>query len=190
MDKRQNQKKRSDTGRCLRRFCVISVLMFCSCIAGRGTFYVPVDMSLYQINCGSHTIRFNSLFTDGFAVVYYFGVPLVPLFNHSDTDTNLEVDITVHSDKEAVFDIELSDVEVKLPESGVGASPKTRKTKVESRMPEKPWFYRTTRFTFDLDRSQISEYSLTFPNGLNGCGIPDIPFRKNVRSEWAEVVNR
>ena len=160
------------------------VLLVEGCTAGRGVFFVPDTRAQYE--CGPYTVRPDGIFADGFAVLYYI-VPLAPLFHSSDTPSRLEVDITVHS-VQPVFEVSEDDVRIRLSDPDVLYRPIARTVKTNSRLPEKPWYYQTTRFTFDLDRSTISNYVLTFPSGLHGCRIPDTAYRKEVRTEMMTPV--
>jgi hypothetical protein len=136
--------------------------------------FAPMVVSLdpenqAQYHCGPYTVRSD--------------LAPSPLINFSNTPLRLEVDITVHS-VQPVFELAENDVRVRLPGSDALYPPIARTVTYDTQLPQKPWYFKVTRFTFDIDPSTISGYVLTFPSGLHGCVIPDIKYRKVIRPAW------
>lgn len=167
----------------MRIFPLILAIMLSGCIAGKVVTISPKEVH-HQYVCEPFTIRPDGIFSDGFAVLYYI-VPLWPLTNNSDTSYSLEIPITIHSDKEPVFDFVLQDVMVRIPELQSDIAARSIKKITETAFPNKPWYYKTFKFTFDIDRNLLSEFTLIFPNPVHDCKIPDTPY---VRKEKWHII--
>jgi len=163
-----------------------AALLLGGCIAGKATMFAPVAGPNAQYACGTATIRPDDFFSDGFVVLYYI-VPLVPVPNASETESSLEFPITIHSEVEPVFDLTVQDVSVRIPNVQKAVHP----IKVELIVNvEKPWYYKTFKFTFDVDRHQLNEFVLIFAKPLHGCDIPDTPYVKKEETHYITPGNR
>jgi hypothetical protein len=97
----------------------------------------------------------------------------------------LEVPVTIHSAAEPVFDVTVSDVQIQIVKTGEIISPVTVALDVDSQIPNKPWYYKTFRFTFPINRHTTDDFLLVFPKPINGCPVSTARYKKDSRTHWA-----
>lgn len=164
---------------------LLTSLVLTGCVAGNTTMISPAP--LVQYTCGNVTVRPDGFYSDGFGVLYYV-VPLAPLPKSSETESELELPITVHSAVEPVFDLTVQDVAVHIPNVAETIRPTRVKIITENALPGKPWYYKTFKFTFPVDRHRLNDFVLAFSKPLHGCDIPDTRYVKEQTSHFISPV--
>jgi hypothetical protein len=174
---------------------LVCVFSFYGCVAGKAEYYVPTLEQSYgntensfSYKCGNYIITLDSFCSDGFMLMYYL-IPLAPIPPDSKTKTDLEIQITISSKVEPVFDLTLNDIQVKIPGTEGMLFPYKILIISECSLPEEPWFRKTFRFLFHADRHKISKFTLTFPHKINGCDLPPVNFCKEIHKYYMTPIN-
>ena len=165
---------------------IVIALFLQGCVAGYSVQMLPKSNGPSQHKCENFTLHTDAIFSDGFMVLYYI-IPLVPLFNRSDTKDFLEIPISIISRKEPVYNLTLNDITIRMPNNQNLISPYKKIVTRDKINTEKPFYYKTLKFYFEINRHNLKEFDLVFQNQINGCVIPDTSY---IRKEGTHYITR
>ena len=162
--------------------------MLQGCVAGNAVMIQPKSISSSVYDCGNFTVQFDGMFADGFMVLYYI-IPLAPLTNSSETEGYLELPITMYSRNEPVHTLSVQEVHVQLPEQEEAIYPYKVEITTDKHVPKDSWYYKTMKFTFKINRHELTEFQLIFPNAINGCDVPPTPYIRKEKTHYITPTN-